>query len=499
VLRFAYTDTLEASPTEPIKSILLNHISQLAPILTAAQDTILVMQAGFVGPWGEWHGSTNFSDDLDSRRDIIEALLDAVPQRNVQIRTPLHKQSLYGNLISSGHVTNGDFEGSDLGSSWANYGTNGYVVDSTSDYNGGGTQSVKVTNGGAKQVVSFSSGLTEGKLIEISGYSKRVGATGTTPWDYAIYTDFSYSDGSYLYGKLAKFTGEDTWNKAVYTFPIPQGKTVVGMSVYCMYRDAVDGYALFDDVAVSVYGPPSATDATNAFEGTHIARTGHHNDCFLASDDDYGTYTAPFSLTTNTAEYDYLSQDTKYTSMGGETCNPNSPRSDCDKAKEELELFHYTYLNSGYNQEVLDSWTSGDCMDEIAARLGYRLVLRTGSFGLSAAPGGSVPYSLQVENVGYSSPVNTRPFQLVLRETVTGGICSVIDPAEDLRTWFGGETHGTEGNLILPLDMEEGTYELFLNLADESRNLRADPNFKVSESLLSFFELAVPPPPCSKT
>ena len=200
-------------------------------------------------------------------------------------------------------------------------------------------------------------------------------------------------------------------------FSVPPGKTVVGMTVYCMYRNAGEGYALFDDVAITVYEPPSLTggeaiDGNNAFDGSHIARTGHHNDCFLASDTDYGTYTAPYSPS-ETEEYDYLNQDTKYTSMGGETCKLNSPRSACNKAKEELELFHYTYLNSGYHQDVLGSWTAEGCLQEIAARLGYRLLLKIGSFGSSAAPGGTVPYSIQIENVGYAAPVNKRPFQLV--------------------------------------------------------------------------------------
>ena len=218
-------------------------------------------------------------------------------------------------------------------------------------------------------------------------------------------------------------------------------------------------------------------DATSAHDGSYISRTGHHNDCFLARDTDYGTYTAPYSPT-NVAEYDYLHQETKYTSMGGETCAVNPPRSECNKAKEELELFHYTYLNSGYNQDVLASWTE-DCMDEITARLGYRLVLHTGSFGPSAAPGGTVPYSILLSNVGYAAPVTKRPFQLVLRETATGAVCAATDSAVDVRTWFGGEIHDVEGNLVLPTDLPEGTYDLYLNLADESSDLRTDINFKM--------------------
>jgi len=51
-----------------------------------------------------------------------------------------------------------------------------------------------------------------------------------------------------------------------------------------------------------------------------------------------------------------------------------------------------------------------------------------------------------------------------------------------VRDWFGRETHIVEGNLILPNDLPEETYGLYLNLADESMSLRTDLSFKVSES-----------------
>ena len=146
--------------------------------------------------------------------------MNAAPNRNVQIRTPLHKQTLYADsaaptLLSSGHVLNGDFEGSTVGSNWGGY-MDGYTIG-TADVNGG-TQSIKVVNGGARQWVTVT--VNEGNVVEISGYSKRVGgkymclycyvgilyftqlvfsptfvcdlyllyiATGSAPWDYSIY------------------------------------------------------------------------------------------------------------------------------------------------------------------------------------------------------------------------------------------------------------------------------------------------------------------------
>lgn len=159
---------------------MLSHISQLSPVLAANQDAMLSVQAGFVGPWGEWHGSTNFQDDLEGRQEILSALLDAVPDRTVQVRTPAHKRALYGTgesaaaLRSSGHALNGDFESG--ASYWSNY-SGGYTIE-TSDYHGG-SASIKVTNGGARQWVSFGSDpVAEGYSVEVSGWSKRVGGEG---------------------------------------------------------------------------------------------------------------------------------------------------------------------------------------------------------------------------------------------------------------------------------------------------------------------------------
>lgn len=186
------------------------------------------------------------------------------------------------------------------------------------------------------------------------------------------------------------------------------------MNVYCMYRGPdvswSDGYADFDDVSVRVYAPPTVTggdvvDATSAFGGTDLARTGHYNDCFLASDTDFLTYLDAAA----SDEYDYLAQETNYSPMGGGTCRANPPRSGCEKALEELELFHYTYLDSEVHPDVLAGWVEGGCMDEIAARLGYRLVLKTGTFNDEAGPGGVVPYSIEIENVGYAAPGKRRP------------------------------------------------------------------------------------------
>lgn len=65
-------------------------------------DVIYVLQAGFIGCWGEWYYTTNYGVKKDDykpnasqkkdRVEIMKALLNAVPGRMVQMRTPALKQ-----------------------------------------------------------------------------------------------------------------------------------------------------------------------------------------------------------------------------------------------------------------------------------------------------------------------------------------------------------------------------------------------------------------------
>jgi hypothetical protein len=93
-LRFTYN--FSGSDPDAPRSVILNHISQLAPVLNRYADVIAFMQAGFIGAWGEWHNSTNGLDNTTDRRDILFALLDALPRTMmVQIRYPLHKSQIF--------------------------------------------------------------------------------------------------------------------------------------------------------------------------------------------------------------------------------------------------------------------------------------------------------------------------------------------------------------------------------------------------------------------
>jgi hypothetical protein len=94
-LRFTYN--FSGSGQDASKSVILNHIAQLAPILNKYADVLPFIQAGFIGAWGEWHDSSNGLTNTTDKRDILTALLNALPKSMfVQLRYPIDKSLVFG-------------------------------------------------------------------------------------------------------------------------------------------------------------------------------------------------------------------------------------------------------------------------------------------------------------------------------------------------------------------------------------------------------------------
>lgn len=55
--------------------IILNHINQIAPILNEYKDSMLCVQAGFLGPWGEWHHSNLLGEDEEKNKKIRNQII----------------------------------------------------------------------------------------------------------------------------------------------------------------------------------------------------------------------------------------------------------------------------------------------------------------------------------------------------------------------------------------------------------------------------------------
>lgn len=91
VFRAAYGFTSQYKDPDKIDSIY-THIKQIAPILNANKDVILSVQAGFIGPWGEWHSSKFFTADANEvklRNQILSVMLENLNEDiDVNVRRP---------------------------------------------------------------------------------------------------------------------------------------------------------------------------------------------------------------------------------------------------------------------------------------------------------------------------------------------------------------------------------------------------------------------------
>ncbi|MCB9075913.1 MAG: DUF4832 domain-containing protein [Chitinophagales bacterium] len=210
-----------------------------------------------------------------------------------------------------------------------------------------------------------------------------------------------------------------------------------------------------------------------AFNGSNKSRTGAHNDCFLASSTDYGTYVD----NDIEGDKDYLNQDNMFVPQGGETCNP-SAFSGCNIAPVDLARMHWSILNRDYHPTVLDGWKSEGCYDDVQRNLGYRFVLLNGEITNAVKPGGEFNINLTIANRGYASPFNPRNLEFVLRNKETKKKYRLVTN-EDPRLWFSGDSVNIEITGGILENMQEGNYELLLHLADPEIKLHDRPEYSI--------------------
>ena len=327
ILRFGYSDGIadlshpyDSGPFDPTEEIVLRHIEQLKPILQEYSDVIFVLQAGFIGCWGEWYYTNHFvagpvtADDYLPRKHVCDALLAALPgDRQIELRTPTYKMKMYG-------------------------------------------------------------------------------------------------------------------------------------------------YSLADTIT-----------RAEAHKPTTKARLAGHNDCYLASANDQGTFNTP-------SEREYWKAETRYTIMGGETCDLSN-YCKCDNTLKSMADQHFTYLNLSYNKEVLRYWDKGGCYQEIKDRLGYRFVLTEASFTKNPASGSEFRVVLKIRNDGFAPAMNPRDAELVLSSS-NGKVAGTFVLESDPRYWMPGTTTVIDQTITLPEGLS-GEYALSLNLPDPCETIHDNPMFSI--------------------
>jgi hypothetical protein len=324
LVRFAYTKEISKPVGDATPEWVLNHIDQLKDVLTENSDVIALVQAGFIGAWGEWFYTDHFSQVVGynneqnwlDRASVVNALLNAIPvDRTVELRTPAYKRKIAG----------------------------------TND----------------------------------------------------------------------------------------------------------------------------ALPASEAYTGTNRSRLGHHNDCFLASPNDVGTYGANVE-----EEKTYIENETYFVPIGGETCGVSVPRSECPNALAEMERLHWSYINVDYHPTVVQGFETGGCMPDIEKQLGYRFRMLKGKYQAKSAPSGGMSFEIQLLNDGWANPYNPRYVEFLMRNNSSGKEY-VFRTNEDPRKWSLNETVTIQQTVGLPADIEEGAYSVFINLPDPRPTLRRDAKYSI--------------------
>ncbi len=86
------------NPPHPPLSAILSHIRQLGAVFQENSDVLAATEAGFLGPWGEWHSSP-LTDDSTTRLQVRDRLLASFPGI-ILFRYPSHIRQWYGESIT---------------------------------------------------------------------------------------------------------------------------------------------------------------------------------------------------------------------------------------------------------------------------------------------------------------------------------------------------------------------------------------------------------------
>ena len=191
------------------------------------------------------------------------------------------------------------------------------------------------------------------------------------------------------------------------------------------------------------------------------AKIGHHNDCIMVDDTNYGTYDS------NNIEFwkDYVANDSKYTVTGGETCGIESDYeelTDCSHAIPEFKRLHYSYLNNVYHEDVLQKWKDQGCYQEIKENLGYRLVAKELSIQKSE-DNTTLDLNLTLRNKGFASPYVKANVAFILKND--NNSYRFNQPSIDIRKFYAQESQSIVSSLDLE-DIAKGEYKLYLQIGE---------------------------------
>ncbi|MEO9477712.1 MAG: DUF4832 domain-containing protein [Cyclobacteriaceae bacterium] len=224
-----------------------------------------------------------------------------------------------------------------------------------------------------------------------------------------------------------------------------------------------------------VFETSTALDDEMGYTYEDIARVGHHNDCFMASSNDYGTYENP------TTDKNYISQEAFYVPTGGETCPPSGiDPADCETARETMSLLKWTYLNLDWYKPIIDGWKSEGCFEEFEQDMGYRLALRSSTMDTVISQPELLEVNIELENVGWAPIYNEKITSLVVK-TLSGETEAEFELDLDIRRAKPSETFVIDSELDIS-NLAPGFYNLYLKISDQFESIsdRADYNIRLA-------------------
>ncbi len=225
------------------------------------------------------------------------------------------------------------------------------------------------------------------------------------------------------------------------------------------------------------------TSAT-AFQNTKRARIAHHNDCWLASITDVGTYPDGINAAERSDLVDEIATHTLYAPWGGETCTTDDfALAVCADAVDEARRLRATYLNGTFYQPLIDALSP--CWEnDFKRKLGYRIELVSATLpDATLNAGDAFNYTIKIRNVGWAPFYNKRP--VFLRVLAGGTVVQNVPIATDPRHWTpvadtsGDGTHTLSGSAFAAVSVDAANLGFALWLPDDSPRLREDPDYSV--------------------
>ena len=205
-------------------------------------------------------------------------------------------------------------------------------------------------------------------------------------------------------------------------------------------------------------------------KGTKEYRVGLFNDGYLGSHSDLGTFE------NREIEISWLENQALHTLYGGEIVSTrgneeNDKLNTAEYMSKEAFRTHTTYLNSEYDENVINAWKketyNGD--DElykgkdgylyIANHMGYRFVLRNSNIN---SLDNKINLALDLENVGFANLVNSKKVSIILEnDSKKYEFVTDLDPT----AWNTKNTSKLNLSISVPDDFEETEYNVYIRIS----------------------------------